>query len=107
MLDTIQIKASSLVFFRSDKIEEANRFFTRSQPGSLTDRGMIWIVYGVPGTVWKSPGIETWIYHETENGLPLRFDFDLTPIPTGQEWILRRSDLFRPSWNKAVNQWRQ
>lgn len=90
-----------------DKIEEANRFFTRSQPGSLTDRGMIWIVYGVPGTVWKSPGIETWIYHETENGLPLRFDFDLTPIPTGREWILRRSDLFRPSWNKAVNQWRQ
>lgn len=86
--------------------EEANRLFSWSQPGSLTDRGMIWIIYGKPDIVWKSPHTETWIYETTENGQPLRFDFDLKPKATGSEWILRRHPQYRTSWNRQVDRWR-
>ena len=90
------------------KIREANQHFTLSGPGSLTDRGMIWIVVGPPDRVWKSHETETWFFGDSDDGIPLRFDFDYTPDADGlPAWTLRRKPSYKSSWDRAVDRWRR
>lgn len=91
-----------------EKINSANTFFTFTKPGSLTDRGLIWIVIGQPNRVWKSPMRETWFYDSLDDGLPLRLDFNLTSGAEGiPDWVLHRSPGFKSIWNRAVDRWRR
>lgn len=90
------------------RIQESNSLFTLSGPGSLTDRGMIWIVVGSPDKVWKSHRTETWFFSGSDDGIPLRFDFDYTLDADGLPvWQLRRLPAYKPLWDRAVDRWRR
>jgi GWxTD domain-containing protein len=90
------------------RVTEANEFFTSYKPGWKTDRGMMYIIFGVPDEVIRNGEEEIWFY---ENGLgddKLLFSFRVIDSPYAErQYILnRRSELSDP-WMTAVKYWRQ
>lgn len=82
----------------------ANLLFTEDRFGWLTDRGMIYIVFGEPSKVVESDGYQSWWYDNEQNPYAsIRFDF---AKDNSQRYILQRSETFRNAWFEAVENWR-
>ncbi len=93
--------------FRNSVIE-ACRLFGEEVLGALTDRGMIFIVFGAPTSVYTSQTVETWTYAPSGAMPLLTFDFDITHTPQGiSKYKLRRNPYFREPWMKAVERYRR
>ena len=91
-----------------NRIEEANRFFTSYLEGWKTDRGMIYLIYGPPNVIYKTLDSENWIYGEQNNVLSVNFTFYKVDNPfTENDYYLSRSPVYRSSWYRAVDSWRQ
>lgn len=91
-----------------NRVAEACRLFTEDVPGALTDRGMIYLVFGAPATVVTSMKTETWTYAPSENLPTLVFDFDLSITRHGiRVYQLRRNTAWRQAWMQAVERWRR
>ena len=91
-----------------NRIQDANEFFTSYMEGWKTDRGMIYIVYGIPDIVYKSSASEIWIYGEENNLMSLNFAFDkISNSFTDNDYVLNRSPIYKSSWYNAVEAWRQ
>lgn len=90
------------------RVESSNRFFTDVQEGWRTDRGLIYLIYGAPSTIYKGFNYEKWIYGEETNMLAISFNFTRieTPVSTNI-YILERNPTYKSSWYKAVDNWRQ
>ena len=85
----------------------ANRFFSLSREGWKTDRGMIYIVFGLPDKVLKHSGQEKWIYHNQRKGTDLEFVFKKEETLTGiEEYYLKRKEEYRIPWYKKVEHWK-
>lgn len=96
----------SSVFRR--KVEEACRLFSEDLPGALTDRGMVYLVFGSPTSVVTTKNIETWTYAPTDNTPPLVFDFDIQVTRQGIfHYQLRRKPDWRQLWMQAVERYRR
>ena len=90
------------------RVEDANRFFTLSEEGWKSDRGMIYIVYGPPSVVYKNALSEEWTFGEMGNPLSVRFLFNLEVKDDDcSDYVLVRSDSYRSSWHLAVSNWRR
>lgn len=97
------VKNKEARFYEAAKT--ANLLFTEDRFGWMTDRGMIFIVFGMPSKVVRSDGYQSWIYDKTDNPFDsFRFDFMENPSKTGYELI--RSEHFRIAWFQAVENWR-
>jgi len=55
-------KARELIKIYYNRVLYANQFFTTYKPGWQTDRGMIYIVFGIPDMVISDNLKEKWIY---------------------------------------------
>ncbi len=89
------------------RAKDANILFTSYMPGWKTDRGMIYMIYGPPSSVYFSGSYETWDYRNTA-GLPTtRFTFRklLNPF-TDQDYALERGLELQNVWYLAVDSWR-
>jgi GWxTD domain-containing protein len=96
----------SSVFRRA--VEESCRLFSEDFPGALTDRGMVYLVFGTPASVVTSKTIETWTYAPTDNTPPLVFDFDIHVTRHGiLQYQLRRKPEWRQPWMQAVERYRR
>ncbi len=85
----------------------ANNYFTSFTEGWRTDRGMIYLMFGPPKSVTKTPEKETWIYSDKLNSKLLQFVFNRVPNQyTDNDYVLERNIDFRQFWSIAVDSWR-
>lgn len=90
------------------RVQEANSLFTSFVEGWRTDRGMIYIIFGPPNTVYRSSATETWIYGTPNSTLALNFMFTRVNNPfSDNDLVLSRSPIYESNWYRAVETWRQ
>jgi GWxTD domain-containing protein len=102
-------KAKELVKRFYTRVEEANRYFTSYVEGWKTDRGMIYIVYGLPNVVYRSEFSEVWIYGEPNHILSIYYTFSFenkSPF-TDNSFILSRSSAYKENWFRTLSSWRK
>ena len=90
------------------RVKEANRYFTSFTEGWRTDRGMLYIIFGSPNTIYRGALSESWIYGTPNSNLSLNFFFVRVNNPfTDNDFTLSRSPTYESSWYRAVEVWRQ
>jgi len=101
-------RARQLIKSYYGRVRSANKYFTSYHEGWKTDRGMIYIIYGAPTTVFKSSDAENWIYGDASNLKSINFMFFKVENPfTENDFMLSKSELFMDSWYYAVSNWRR
>lgn len=90
------------------RIEEANIYFTDVKEGWKTDRGIIYVIYGPPNKIFKSDGGENWYYSDENNMMSLNFTFRKVINPySNNMYQLDRNSIYRNSWYRSVDSWRE
>ena len=85
----------------------ANTYFTSYTEGWKTDRGLIYIIFGLPVTIYKAENIERWIYGTSQSNKTLVFNFMRQENPfTANDYVLSREEMYKISWTQAVDTWR-
>ncbi len=101
-------RAKSMIKLYYNRVQNANIFFTSDKEGWMTDRGMIYIIYGAPDIVYHDAKMETWKYGGSNSSQKISFDFYKSDNPfTTNEYILQRNINYALSWNKAIEIWRR
>ena len=100
-------RARTLIREYYTRVESANNYFTSYIEGWKTDRGIIYIIYGVPNVVYKNRDYENWIYGEENNMMSISFTFHKVNNPaSNNDYSLSRSPMYKNSWFRAVDSWR-
>jgi len=101
------IKARELIRIYYNRVQLANLFFTSTKEGWKTDRGMIYVLFGVPKSVYKSHNQEEWVYTESDlnASLAFRFERDENEL-TNNKFRLVRDERYKQAWNQAIMTWR-
>ena len=103
-----QDKAREVIRKYYNRMQDANLYFTSYLEGWKTDRGMIYLIYGAPNTIYRSATSETWTYGEENNVNSLQYSFTKVDNPfTDNDFTLERSGIYKQSWYVAVDIWRQ
>jgi GWxTD domain-containing protein len=90
-----------------DRASFSNILFSGQKPGWKTDRGMIFIIFGIPDVVYTTKQQEQWVYGQQESIDKLTFEFKKTDRPFGQtEYRLIRKESYKTPYYKAVERWR-
>ncbi len=101
-------RARRLISTYYGRVERANDLFSSWKQGWQTDRGLIYIMYGEPHIVYKSPNAESWIYGEESNYKSIRFDFQRIDNPLSKtDFKLLRQPEYKSSWYYQVDRWRR
>jgi GWxTD domain-containing protein len=89
------------------RAKDANVHFTSYTEGWKTDRGMIYIIFGPPATVYRDGDNEVWDYHYNEGIPPVRFVFTRMFNPFSEnDYVLNRTPELQHAWYIAVDSWR-
>lgn len=100
-------KAREIIRIYYNRVAYANQFFTSYKPGWQTDRGMIYIIFGVPDMVISQLNEEKWIYFKNTFNNKVEFEFYLNILPfSNNNFILKRSPEYEFIWREAINSWR-
>lgn len=92
-----------------ERVEKANRYFSAHKAGWLTDRGMIYLVFGAPAFLNKTWNQEEWIYQQN-NGPSDQVKFIFIKKPntfTENHYELVRDGAYEYVWYNQVDQWRK
>ncbi len=101
-------RAKVLIQKYYSNVEEANLYFTSYLEGWKTDRGIIYIIFGPPGYVYRSKDSEEWLYGEPQNRNSLHYTFVKVNNPfTDNDYMLLRSPTLKDSWFITVQSWRR
>lgn len=95
-------------FMRSyfKRVELANVYFSSYKEGWKSDRGMMYVVFGVPEEVYFFEDREVWEY-KNENA-KLRFHFVKSPTLFDPEnYVLIRDKKFTDTWYQMIDLWRK
>jgi GWxTD domain-containing protein len=87
-------------YFR--RVELANRHFTSYKEGWKTDRGMVYIIYGKPGFVYKFSDREVWEY-EAEDGKTSFTFVKSSTLFDPNNFVLVRKKSYRDKWLAAID----
>lgn len=103
-----QERARELISAYYGRVEIVNTHFSTWKEGWKTDRGMVYIIYGEPQNVYRTPASETWVYGQDQSGNTLNFVFNRV-ITSGfsNDFELERNSAFNVSWITAVDYWKQ
>ncbi len=89
------------------RVQFANRNFAAYLEGWKSDRGLIYIIFGPPSSVYMSDDSESWNYGQMNSYSSLIFTFDRLNNPfTKNDYRLRRAAYYEVPWYKAVDSWR-
>jgi len=89
-------------YFR--RVELANEFFSSYKEGWKTDRGMVYIIFGLPTEVLYNGEAEVWRY----KSLDVTFTFVKTGSVYGPEYfVLVRDKQFAETWFTTIDLWRK
>lgn len=85
----------------------SNYYFTADREGWKTDRGMIYIIYGLPNNLVKKPDEEIWSYYDKSNPQVITFSFKKMDNPFSNNfYVLQRGENLTTHWRQAVDAWR-
>lgn len=97
-------RAKSLIrnYFR--RVELANIYFTSYKEGWKTDRGMMYLIFGLPDEVNRNGQYEVWTY-KTINA---KFTFVKTgSVFDPDYYVLERNRRFSETWYYTIDMWRK
>lgn len=101
-------RAKQLIKNYYGRVQYANEQFATYKEGWRTDRGMVYIIYGAPTTVYQTTDHETWIYGDDGSPFSTTFQFEKqNNILSNNVFILRRDPMLKNSWYVAVDAWRE
>ena len=101
-------RAKEIIVRYYTRVREANTLFTSYEEGWKTDRGIIYIIYGLPNVVYKNTDSETWIYGSSQSSRSIVFTFHKLSNPfSNTDFSLNRSANYKNSWYNAVENWRR
>ncbi len=101
-------RAKELIRIYYNRVLYANYYFTSFKEGWRTDRGMIYIIYGPPGSLYKTPAEERWVYGKEFSDNKIQFTFRKMDSPFSQNvYRLQRTADLTSRWGQAVRSWRQ
>lgn len=87
-------------------VELANRYFTSYKEGWKTDRGMVYIILGVPSSVFKFTDREVWEYKTPAYDLSFTFIRSVTVFDP-ENYVLIRDKKYQLEWYEIVDLWRK
>ena len=100
-------RARVLIKSYYSRVQNANNFFTSYLEGWKTDRGLIYVIFGPPSSIYRNNSSESWNYSQINNYGPLSFTFDKINNPfSTNDYQLRRSNFYELPWYRAVDTWR-
>ncbi len=101
-------RARELIKKYYGRVHQSNVLFSSYKEGWKTDRGMIFLIFGIPNIVNRTSSSEVWIYGEENNMMSLNFTFYKVTNPfTDNDYILDRSIIYKNNWYRGVESWRQ
>ncbi|CAN5418033.1 hypothetical protein BH09BAC3_BH09BAC3_05660 [soil metagenome] len=106
ILDITSDRDRATVFMRNyfKRVEFANLFFTSFKDGWKTDRGMIFIVYGVPDEVNFNGQLEIWGYRSPRQ----KFVFTKSgSVYSPEHYVLIRDSGYTQEWYQTIDLWRK
>ncbi len=99
-------RARQLVRVYYNRVFYANYYFTSFKEGWLTDRGMVYIIYGRPDIIHKGPDKEEWIYLGNSMTRLLTFNFYRSDNAFNLDhFVLKRGDGTKTYWQEAMLSW--
>lgn len=99
-------RSRDLVKLFYNRVVNANKYFTSFTEGWQTDRGMIYIVYGIPDYIFKSDTEEKWIYSPIDLGPGFSFTFTYYENPFSlNHYVLKREKLKDTGWDSVIRMW--
>ncbi len=112
-------KARELIRIYYTRVLYSNYYFTSFKEGWRTERGMIYIIYGPPDKVYKSPEGEQWgyrkpvirsswggRYHLRENYIFFNFR-NRKSMFSDNDFYISRGETLVTQWDQAVASWRK
>ena len=106
ILDITRDKDRAKNFMRSyfRRVELANLYFSSYKEGWKTDRGMIYLIFGLPDEVSRTGPTEIWYYKNYKE----RFTFVKNgSVYDPNNFILVRNSKFTELWFNTVDLWRK
>ena len=106
ILDITRDRDRARNFMRSyfQRVESGNRYFSDYKEGWKTDRGMIYIIYGLPDEVSRTTTNEIWFYKEYK----ARFIFNKSgSVFCPEIYKLERDNQHMARWFALVDLWRK
>jgi GWxTD domain-containing protein len=106
ILDITRDKERASNFMRSyfRRVELSNQYFISYKDGWKTDRGMIYLIFGLPDEVSYNDGTETWYYKTSKS----RFSFVKSgSVYDPDNYILIRDKRFMETWFATIDLWRK
>jgi len=101
--DTERAKKFMRSYFK--RVELANQFFTSYKEGWKTDRGMIYIIFGLPDEVFRFSDREVWSYKNDE--YTVTFDFTKSPsVFDPDNYVLVRDKKYEKTLYEVIDLWR-
>ncbi len=100
-------RAKELIRVYYNRVKFANTYFSSFTEGWRTDRGMLYMIYGSPNTIYKNDNQERWIYGNTQGMHTMSYTFVKVSNPySNNDYVLNRSDIYKMIWYQAVETWR-
>ncbi len=88
------------------RVEWANLYFSSYKEGWKTDRGMIYIIFGLPEEVYLFDDREIWEYKN--DNVKIRFQFVKSPsLFDPDNYVLIRDKKYTNTWYEMVDLWRK
>jgi GWxTD domain-containing protein len=101
-------KSKELIRIYYNRVYFANYYFTTNKPGWKTDKGMVYIVYGPPQNMQKTPNSEIWLYYTKGATNTISFTFVYKPTPYSiDNFYLQRTESQDWHWREAVDAWQR
>lgn len=101
--DTDRARKLMRNYFR--RVELANRYFTSYKEGWKTDRGMVYIVFGVPDQVYRFENREVWSYKNNQFSINLTFSKS-SSLFDPDNFVLIREKKYEDTWYEVIDLWR-
>lgn len=103
-ITTDQERAKRLIRNYFKRVEVVNELFTSYKEGWKTDRGMIYIVFGLPDEVFKFSDREVWNY---STGQHVSFTFiKSSSVFDPDNYVLLRDKKYQQAWYETIDLWR-
>lgn len=90
-------------YFR--RVELANFYFSSYKEGWRTDRGMIYIVFGLPDEVFRFNDREVWKYNNEQFKVTFNF-VKSSSVFDPDNYVLIRDKKYQQTWYEVVDLWR-
>jgi GWxTD domain-containing protein len=90
-------------YFR--RVELANFYFTSYKEGWKTDRGMIYVIFGVPDEVFRFYDREVWNYRDELYDASFEFT-KASSVFDPDNYVLIRDKKYKDTWYEVIDLWR-